>query len=141
MEHIAQFIINHWGLWLTLISVLVLIYINEVVTRKNRAKELSPAAAVNLINHENAVVVDIRDVEAYRAGHIIDAIHATEADFSKQRLEKHKASAIILVCPRGLQSPALATKLREQGYTQPMVLSGGMAAWTNAGLPTVKGKN
>jgi rhodanese-related sulfurtransferase len=140
MEHIGQFIINHWTLWSALLVILLLIFINEFITQKNRAKELSTASAVELINHEDAVVVDLRDQETYRSGRIINAIHAAPEDFGKPKLEKYKSKPIILVCARGLQSPALAIKLRQQGYGQVMVLSGGMAAWQSAGLPLVKGK-
>ena len=140
MEHLGQFITNHWQLWLALVIILLLIFINELLTQKKRAKELSPADAVDMINHENAVVIDLRDAELYRAGHIINAIPASVDDFAKPRMDKYKVKPLILVCARGLQSPALAAKLRTQGYVQPMVLAGGMSAWTAANLPMVKGK-
>ncbi len=140
MNHLGQFILNHLGLWLTLISILILIFINESVMNRKRGKEISTAAAVNLMNHDNAVIVDLRDVETFRSGHIINAIQATENDFEKPKLQKYKDTPLILVCPKGLQSAQLATKLRTQGFNQPMVLSGGMAAWLDAGLPLVKGK-
>lgn len=140
MEQLGQFIINHWSLWLALVILLLIIFINELQTQKKRAKELSPQAAVNLINHENAVVIDLRDAEVFRSGHIIGAIRASVDDFNEQRMDKYKTKSLILVCARGLQSAPLATKLREQGFTQPMALAGGMAAWQTAELPLVKGK-
>ncbi|HFL3390151.1 TPA: rhodanese-like domain-containing protein, partial [Legionella pneumophila] len=60
-------------------------------------------------------------------------------DFEQQKMSKYKDKPIILVCARGLQSPTLAMKIRNQGY-QPLVLSGGIQAWQNADLPLVKGK-
>ncbi|STX43548.1 Rhodanese sulfurtransferase like protein [Legionella donaldsonii] len=140
MEQLGQFVVNHWGLWLALVIVLLIIFINELQTQKKRAKELSPQAAVNLINHENAVVIDLREAEVFRNGHILDAIRATADDFNEQRMDKYKTKPLILVCARGLQSSQLATKLREKGFTQPMALAGGMAAWQTAELPVVKGK-
>ena len=140
MGQLGQFIMNHWALWAALILILLLLLVNEFLTQKKRAKELSPQAAVALINHESAVVVDLRDTESYRAGHIIDAIRASADDFQQQRMDKYKQQPLILVCPRGLQSAALATKLHEQGFVQPLVLGGGIAAWQAASLPLVKGK-
>ncbi|WP_133127986.1 rhodanese-like domain-containing protein [Legionella nagasakiensis] len=140
MQQLGQFIINHWPLWLALIVILLLIFVNELMSQRKKAKELNPSAAVDLINNENAIVIDLRDAEAYRNGHIINAIRASMDDFNQQRMDKYKSKPIILVCARGLQSPALAAKLREQGFEQPMVLAGGMAAWISANLPTVKGK-
>ncbi|WP_133130313.1 rhodanese-like domain-containing protein [Legionella yabuuchiae] len=140
MEQLGLFIINHWALWSALVIILILIFINELISQKSRAKELTPAGAVDLINHQDAVVVDTRDAESFKAGHIINALRANPEDFDKERFKKFKQKPIILVCARGLQSPALATKLREQGYEHVTVLSGGMSAWVAANLPVVKGK-
>ncbi|USQ14578.1 rhodanese-like domain-containing protein [Legionella lytica] len=139
MEQLGQFITNHWQLWLLFIIVLFLTFLNELITQKKKAKQLSPQAAVDLINNENAVVIDLRDKEAFKKGHIIDAIHAKNDDFEQQKMDKYKNQPIILVCERGLQSPAIATKISAQGY-KPSVLNGGMNAWLNADLPIVKGK-
>ncbi|CDZ76880.1 Thiosulfate sulfurtransferase GlpE [Legionella massiliensis] len=140
MGQLGQFIINHWTLWVAFVVVLLLIYVNELITQRKRAAELSPQAAVNLINNENALVIDLRDAESFRAGHIIDAIRASAEDFTQQRMDKYKDKALIFVCPRGLQSAPLATKLKQQGFKQAMVISGGITAWQNAELPLVKGK-
>ena len=140
MQQLGQFVIHHWALCLTVVSILVLIFINEWVSQKNNAKQLSAAAAVDLINHEDALVIDIRDQELFRAGHILDAIRASADDFNQQRMDKYKKKPLILVCSKGIQAAALATKLREQGFEQPFVLAGGLAAWQEASLPLVKGK-
>lgn len=140
MGQLGQFILNHWMLWSLLVLVLVFIYLNELLTQKKRGKELSAQAAVNLINHENAVVIDLRDAETFAKGHVIDAIRASAEDFNQQRMAKYKEKPIILVCAKGLQSAQLATKLKQEGFKQPMVLAGGMSAWLAADLPMVKGK-
>jgi len=140
MGQLGQFVTNHWALWVALIVILLLVLINELYSQKKRAKELSPSAAIDLINHENAVVIDLRDPELFRAGHIIDSVCTPSDDFSQKRMEKYKTKPVILVCARGLQSVVMATKLRAEGFTQPMVLAGGITAWQAAGLPLVKGK-
>ena len=139
MEHLGQFIANHWQLWLALIAVLLLILINEFISQKKKAKELTPQSAVDLINNENAVVFDLRDKESFKNGHIIDSINCTAEDFEQQKMNKYKNKKIILVCARGLQSPTVAAKISTQGY-QPMVLGGGIISWQNADLPLIKGK-
>jgi rhodanese-related sulfurtransferase len=140
MGQLGQFITNHWALWLALIVVLSLVLIYELHSQKKRAKELSPNAAIDLINHEDAVVIDLRDPEVFRAGHIIDAICTPADDLGQKRMEKYKTKPVILVCARGLQSVVVATQLRAKGFTQPMILAGGITAWQAAGLPLVKGK-
>jgi rhodanese-related sulfurtransferase len=139
MEQFSQFITNHWQLWLLFIVILFLTFLNELFTQKKKAKELSPQAAVDLINNEDAVIIDLRDKEVFKKGHIINAINARNDDFEQQKMDKFKDKPLILVCERGLQSPALATKISAQGF-QPHVLSGGVVAWQAADLPLVKGK-
>ena len=140
MEQLGQFITNHWELWLALVVVLLFIFINELLSQKKRAKELSPAAVIEMMNHENAIVIDLRDSATFRAGHIIDAKLATADDFKQQRMDKYKTKKLVLVCARGLQSTTLAAQLRTQGFLEPMVLAGGIAAWQAASLPLVKNK-
>jgi rhodanese-related sulfurtransferase len=137
MEHLSQFIINHWQLWLAFIGVLALIFINELLSKKT--EELDPQAVITLINNENASLIDLREKEAYLKGHIIGSIHVNAQDFELEKMNKYKNKPIILVCARGLQSATVAAKIRSQGY-QPSVLRGGIAAWQSADLPLVKGK-
>lgn len=139
MEHLSQFITNHWLLWLAFIVILLLTFINELMMQKKKAKELSPQSVVAMINDEHAVVIDIRDKAAFKAGHIIAAVHASADDFAQEKMNKYKNKTIILVCAKGLQSPAVAAKIQEQGY-RAMVLSGGITAWQTADLPLVQGK-
>ncbi|ABQ55704.1 TPA: rhodanese-like domain-containing protein [Legionella pneumophila subsp. pneumophila] len=139
MEKLGQFIINHWQLWLAFVVVVFLIFINEILSQRKKAKEVSPQSLVDLMNNGNAIVIDIRDKESFKNGHIINSMNVNPDDFDQQKMSKYKDKPIILVCARGLQSPTLAMKIRNQGY-QPLVLSGGIQAWQGADLPLVKGK-
>lgn len=140
MGQLGQFIIHHWALWIALIVVLAAIFISELQEQKKRGKELSPQAAIKLINDDNAVVIDLRDADSYRKGHIIGAIRASSEDFEQGRMDKYKSSQLVIVCAKGLQSAAVASKLKQQGFEQATVLSGGMSAWQASDLPIVKGK-
>lgn len=139
MEHLGQFIMNHWQLWLALIVILLLIFINELVTQKKKAKELTPQTAVDLINNENAVVIDLRDKETFKQGHIIDSINVKSEDFAQQKMDKYKNVPIILIAARAFEAQTFASKIRAQGF-QAHILSGGITSWQNAELPLVKGK-
>ena len=137
-EQLHDFVTRHWTLWLAFLVILGLIYLNEWSTQRQRAKELSTADALEHINHHDAIVIDLRDKETFKKGHIIDAIHAGGADFLEQRMDKYKTKSLIFVCERGLQAATLATKLRKQGFQHAMVLKGGLTAWREANLPLVK---
>jgi hypothetical protein len=66
METFGQFIFNHWQLWLAFFVILLLIFINEIVTQKQQARALSPQASVDLMNHQNATVIDLRETDKYK---------------------------------------------------------------------------
>ncbi|MDP3706453.1 MAG: rhodanese-like domain-containing protein [Legionellaceae bacterium] len=138
MEHFSQFTHNHWQLSVALVVIFIAIFIYEYVALQKQGKTLTPEAAIVLMNHENAVVFDLRTAELFKGGHIIDSIRASDADFNLPKMDKYKSKLIILVCARGVQSAALAVSLRAKGFTQPMVLAGGIAAWQSASLPLVK---
>jgi rhodanese-related sulfurtransferase len=137
-KQLFTFISSHWSLWLAFFGVLALMLLNERITQKQGPKNLSPNAAVEAINREKAVVIDMRDTEAFRQSHIVQAKNIPSATIEK--LEKYKTKPFILICTRGLQSSPLAVKLRKQGFTEVMVLTGGITAWKAASLPLVKGK-
>lgn len=138
MEHLVQFTHNHWQLCLALVVILIIIFVHEYLALQKQGKTLTTEAAIELINHEHAVVIDLRTAELFKSGHIIDSIRASEADFNLPKMDKYKNKPIILVCARGVQSAALAATLRTKGFTQPMVLAGGIATWQSANLPLVK---
>lgn len=137
MEHLAQFIANHWVLWLALILILVLILIFEMISAKQKANTISPQQAVNMMNNGDAVVVDIRSKDLYRGGHIIDAVNSDLEDIKQGKLGKYKNKTLIIACDRGLNSQAAAVELKKQGIGV-AVLAGGIAGWQSADLPLVK---
>jgi len=137
MNQFSQFVVHHWPLWVAFAILLVLIIINELFALQKKAKEVSPQMAVSLINNDGAVVVDLRDKEAFKNGHIIESIQASADDFNQAKMNKYKDTPLILVCARGLQAPVVAAKIRPLGFN-PVVVRGGMSAWINANLPLIK---
>jgi rhodanese-related sulfurtransferase len=101
---------------------------------------LSPTDAVQLINREKAVVVDVCSAEEYAAGHIKGARNVP-LDELEQRLPavaKNKATPLILVCASGVRSRRAVALARRLGYERVHSLQGGMAAWRSASLPIEK---
>lgn len=138
MDRLNQFVHQHWQLSLAFVVILAIIYVYEYLNSKKQGKSLSPEAVVNLMNHQEATVFDLRADDLYRKGHIIKAVRVTSHDFDQPKMDKYKSKPIVLVCARGVESAALATKLRSKGYQNPMILAGGVAAWQAANLPLVK---
>lgn len=139
MQELIQFFSTNWTMSLALLIVFIMILINEVQFLKKKGKEISPQGAVSLINHDNAIVIDIRDAESYQKGHIIDAVQVAPEKLLDDSKNKYKDKTIILVCNKGINAATLAVKLKAKGYKNPQVLSGGISAWQAAQLPIVKG--
>jgi rhodanese-related sulfurtransferase len=106
----------------------------------NRGQEVESTQAVQLINRRDAVVVDVRNADEYKAGHIMNARHIPEGELDNRmkELEKIKAKPIIVSCGRGNRSAAVAAKLRKLGFPEVLSLRGGVAAWQQASLPLEK---
>lgn len=140
MQDFITFLQFHWLLSLTFVVVIFTLLIIEFVKQKQSATQLSPTQATLMINHQDAVVVDLRSSILFNDGHIIGAqsIPFSELNEKSKKLEKFKSKPIILVCLVGMESPRAAASLKESGF-HVHTLAGGMRAWLDADLPIVKG--
>jgi rhodanese-related sulfurtransferase len=101
---------------------------------------LSPAGAVQLINRERAVVIDVSETEEFDAGHL-GAARNVPLNQLEQRLPevvKNKALPVILVCPNGGRANRALATAKKLGYEKAQVLGGGLKAWKEANLPLEK---
>ncbi len=139
MQDLTTFISKHLGLCLAAAFVFVLVTIVELIRAKRNIVNINPARVTMLINHDDAVVIDIRSSDSFRKGHIIDAVSMTakELQENSKKLEKFKIRPIIVICNTGLESQKIAALLLKQGYNI-YALSGGMRAWIEAQMPVVK---
>jgi rhodanese-related sulfurtransferase len=139
MQDIFLFLQHHWALSTVLIIVLILLMLLEIIRQNRGSTRLSPAQAVQLINHKNAVVVDIRNTDSFANGHIVEAISVSpkELEDKQKKFEKFKSQPIILACATGNESLKTYALLQSKGFDVYM-LTGGMRAWKEAGMPTVK---
>ena len=105
-----------------------------------RAGGLTPGDAVQLINREKAVVVDVSEAEEFAAGHITGARNVPVANFEQRLPEvvKNKTVPLILVCPSGARAGRCLKAAKTLGYEKAVVLGGGLRAWKEANLPVVK---
>lgn len=140
MSQLSQFIAHHWIMILSLCFVALLIIINEWFSSKQQAEKLSPQRLVNLMNHDDVKVFDLRSNELYKSGHIVNAQQVSKDDFNKAAMQKLKDIPFALVCDTGIHSSARAADLKKNGFQNVMVLQGGMRSWQEADLPLVKGK-
>jgi rhodanese-related sulfurtransferase len=107
---------------------------------QRRGAKLSLLQATQLINQGKSVVVDVRVVGEYAAGHIASArnIPAKELVSRLGELDKFKARPVIVVCGTGVDSAKASSHLKRAGFTDVYSLNGGLAAWRAQGMPTTK---
>ncbi len=87
-----------------------------------------------------ATVLDVREKEEYREGHLQGAVSLPRG-FLEMRVEEtvpDKQTPIIAYCAGGTRSLIAARTLKEMGYTNVVSMSGGYTAWKNTGLPFVQ---
>ncbi len=101
---------------------------------------LSPQALTQLINQNDAVLIDIRDAEVFKKGHITGAVNvpADQWDQKIRKLHRFKDKPVIVTCKLGQQASKAAEKLKAEGFTDLYVLKGGVQAWQEASMPLVK---
>jgi rhodanese-related sulfurtransferase len=88
-------------------------------------KVITRGEATRLINKEDAVVVDLRQRDDFRKGHIAGAINLLPAEIKANNvgeLEKHKAQPIIVVDGTGMQAQESASALNKAGFEKVSVL-------------------
>jgi len=103
-------------------------------------KEVDTAAALQLINHKNALILDVRDDKEYKAGHVLNAklIPLGKLHERVGELEKYRDRPIVVMCRSGNRSSSACAFLGKQGFTQVYNIAGGITAWQAAKLPVEK---
>ena len=136
MALFLEFLLQQWILVAALLVAIGLLLFHE--TRK-AGPALSPQQAIDLVNAEDGVFLDLRDGGDYKQGHIVDAMHIPMAKLAdrKSELDPYRDRPIILVCKMGQQAGAAAKQLRADGFGKVYKMAGGMLEWRNLQLPTV----
>lgn len=111
-----------------------------VIANSAGAGALTANGAVQRINRDKAVVVDVREVDEFAAGHIAAAknLPVGQLEDKLSAAIKNKTLPLILVCATGARANKALATAKKLGYAQAEVLSGGLKAWKDANLPLEK---
>lgn len=137
MELFFEFASQQWILIAALLATIGMLITHE---GRKSGPALSPQQAINLINSEEGVFVDLRDAAAFKQGHIVDALHIPMSKLQERssELASYKDKPVILVCNMGQQAATAGKQLRAAGFNQVYKMAGGMMEWSNLQLPTVR---
>ncbi|MBX3607912.1 MAG: rhodanese-like domain-containing protein [Piscinibacter sp.] len=135
-----KFFIDNWFLFLTaIVSGGLLLWPSLSRGGGAGGAKVSAAQAVQLINREKAVLIDVCEPAEYAAGHAAGARNVPLGSLeSSSELPKNKSLPLVILCQTGARSSRAAGILNKLGFEKTHVLAGGLAAWREANLPVEK---
>ena len=133
-----KFIVDNWMLILIALSSGGMLAWPMV--RGANAGSLTAQGAVQLINRERAVVVDVREPEEFAAGHVTGAknVPLNQLEQKLPATVKNKSLPLLLVCATGARAQRAVATARKLGYEQAQAVAGGLKSWKDANLPLEK---
>ena len=130
-----DFLISRWYLSVPLLITFVFWYMYE--TSKG-GKRITPSQAVDLINKNDAIFVDIRQKDSFESGHIHGSINVQKDSFGKQEHLLNKGKAVVVITESGLDAGGAGVELLKLGIEEVYLLKDGLISWQEESLPLVK---
>ena len=141
-ERLPEFFASHPILSLAFLASTLALIANEFSRFTRGYNARTPALLTQLINRENALVVDVSPLNDFEKGHIVGSKNVVMSQFDPEN--KHLAKArelpVALVCRTGMVSAQAAKRLVKAGFQKVHWLDGGIGAWQSADLPLARGR-
>ena len=134
-----DFIVKNWALVaIAAISGGMLLW--PLLRKSAGGPWVSTLQATQLMNREDALLVDVRSAAEFAGGHILGARNIPLAELERRagELDKRKEKPVIVYCNAGNSSGGAVALLRRRGFGNVANLTGGFVAWQRAGLPVEK---
>jgi rhodanese-related sulfurtransferase len=142
LHRLPEFLGNHPFLSLGFLGVTIALVANEAQRLMRSYKALTPAGLTQLINRDNALLVDVSSIADFEKGHIPGAKHVAMSQFDPEskELAKVRDLPVAVVCKNGQTSAQAAQRLKKAGFSKVFWLEGGIGAWIEAQMPLAKGR-
>lgn len=102
-------------------------------------KSVNPPEVIERLNQKpRPYLLDVRQPDEYRQGHIPGAKLIPLSELPKRARELPKDREIVCICRSGNRSASAAKHLASAGYSA-VNMSGGMIAWSRNSLPVKTG--
>jgi rhodanese-related sulfurtransferase len=130
---------NIWTIVIAVMSGTMLLW-SFFGNRMRGIKDVDIVEALQLINHKNALVLDVREEAEFKSGHILNAKWIPLGKLSDRtgELERYREQEIVVVCRSGNRSASACALLGKKGFTQAVNMAGGVMAWQKSNLPLEK---
>jgi len=135
-----EFMGNHPVLFVLLLVVIGFLVWDIFGAQILGIPSIIPFEAISMINHQDAVVLDIREDHELARGRILNSVHIPLSVLKSRlnQLERYKGKPIIVSCAHGNRSVRSCMILKKNGFEKIHNLKGGMSAWEEANLPLTK---
>ncbi|MBK4764870.1 MAG: rhodanese-like domain-containing protein [Pantoea sp. Brub] len=140
MQEIIDFISNHLiisSIWLFLLISLLVISINKSFSK---IKIIECNEVIELMNKQDAIIIDLRPYQEYCKGHILGSINLVIDDIKKKNfniLEKYKIKPVILICTNAQNAFSISSYFTKNNFNKVYALKDGIANWNNKHLPLI----
>jgi rhodanese-related sulfurtransferase len=116
-QQLLEFAGNHTLLVAAFMAVLTALIWN-LVTDPGGKNAVDPLTATSMINHDDAIVLDVRSMAEFKDGHIVNAINIPLNGLGNnvKQIEKHRDKPIVTVCRSGSRSGSACAILRKHGF-------------------------
>ena len=133
-----KFILDNW--MLIVIALSSGFFLLLPVVQNASASGISPTEAVQCMNREKGLVIDVSTKEEFSASHIKTSLSVPleELEARLQSVAKNKSVPLIMVCESGTRSKRAQAVAQKLGYEKVHSLQGGLQAWKEANLPVSK---
>ena len=129
------FLIENWFLLLAAAVSGAMLFV-PMLSRRSGATGVSTSEAVQLINREKGVLIDVSEPVEYAAGHAGGSKNLPFGSLETSNdLPRNKTLPLLLMCPTGARAQRAVALLRKRGYERVHSVTGGLAAWREANLP------
>ena len=132
MELVPQY----W--WTGLIAIVVIVLLSKKTSKAfgGETEEIDAKRAAELIEQEQALLIDLAEKTTFDKGHISCAVNMPGISFINGTAELSVTSKpVILVPMKGLIPMPVVQYLNSVGVPKTYIFKGGLEAWKEAGLP------
>jgi rhodanese-related sulfurtransferase len=128
---------KNWILFLAFVRSGAMLVWPLVQRRLSPMKEIGTVNVTQLINRQNAVLLDVREAGEFTGGKLPNAIHIPLSQLKDRvgELAKMTSRPVVVYCGLGRRARSAGSILADAGFGSIYTLGGGLKAWKDAGLP------
>jgi len=132
-----SFVEKNWPLFLAFVLSGAMLLWPLVQRRLSPVKEIGTVNVTQLINHQNALLLDVREGGEFTGGKLPNAVHIPLSQLKDRigELAKMTSRPVVVYCGLGRRARSAGSILANAGFGSIYMLSGGLKAWKDAGLP------